>query len=94
MFKGQKTKYSGVPGFLGLLITVLLFAACNNQDAVIKYTTGEWNADSLGYHRIVIRCNTDADAVFVEVPWRRRDREPWNKAVIITAGDSNVCDRQ
>ncbi len=84
MFTGQSIRYKES---LTVLITIFLLAACNKQDGVIKYTTGEWDEDTLGYHRIVIECYTDADAVFVEVPWRRRDREPWNKAVIITAGE-------
>lgn len=70
------------------LFPFLLFTGCSEQDSGIRYTTGEWDEDSLGYHRAVIECSTDTGAVFIEVPWRRRDREPWNKAVIMSAGEN------
>lgn len=66
---------------------ILLMTGCTGQNEKIEYSTAEWDADSLGYHRIVIQNKTDADAVFVEIPWRRRDKEPWKKAVILTGGD-------
>lgn len=66
---------------------ILLLAACGSPNEEIEYSTGEWDADSLGYHRIVIRNKTDANAVFVEIPWRRRDKDPWEKAVILTGGN-------
>lgn len=66
---------------------VLFIVGCTSGKEEIEYTTGEWEADTLGYHRVVIENRIDADAVFVEVPWRRRDREPWNKAVIIISED-------
>ncbi|HEN21302.1 MAG TPA: hypothetical protein ENN86_04755, partial [Desulfobacteraceae bacterium] len=72
---------------LPVWIIALIFAACTSGKKEICFTTREWNEDSLGYHRVVIENNTDADAVYVEVPWRRRDREPWNKAVVLTSGE-------
>lgn len=62
---------------------VLLVAGCATSNGDIEYTTGEWEEDSLGYHRVVIENRVDADAVYVEIPWRRRDKEPWEKAVIL-----------
>lgn len=62
----------------------LLIAGCTSKKKEIEFTTGEWKEDSLGYHRVVIENKADADAVFVEVPWRRRDKKPWNKKVILT----------
>ena len=65
-------------------IPVYLFTGCGVKDKNIEYTTGEWNQDSLGYHRLVINSKTSADAVFVEIPWRRRDMDPQDKGVMLT----------
>jgi len=76
---------------------LLILAGCGLQKDKIEYSIAEWDEDSLGYHRIVIHNKTDADAVFVEIPWRRRDKEPWNKAVILTGNkpeeviDNIIC---
>ncbi|HDZ41621.1 MAG TPA: hypothetical protein ENH59_08085 [Bacteroidetes bacterium] len=82
------------PGNKGYLMRLLPFclsafilAGCGTQKEEIEYTTGVWDEDSLGYHRVVIENKSRADAVYVDVPWRRRDNEPWNKAVILTGSD-------
>lgn len=45
--------------------------------------------ESLGNHRALIRVDDPADAVWVRIPWRRRDLEPHKKAVIVIAAASN-----
>ena len=72
---------------LPVWVIMLLIVGCTSGKKEIEYNTGKWKVDTLGYHRVVIENRFDADAVFVEVPWRRRDREPWNKAVILISKD-------
>jgi len=57
---------------------------------VLPYTTGEWDADSLGNHRavVVVEARDEGsesvpDAVRVRIPWRRRDLEPEKKNIIV-----------
>ena len=62
----------------------------------IPYGTGLWDAGSYGNHRVVIRIQKKTDAVWVHIPWRRRDYNPEKKNVIIVdakTGDTvkNVC---
>jgi len=73
---------------LSIFSTILLVAGCTISHRDLKWTTGEWNADSLGYHRIVINVNKKSDAVMVDIPWRRRDKNPEKKGVILTDGQS------
>ncbi|NWJ51612.1 MAG: hypothetical protein HXX14_12170 [Bacteroidetes bacterium] len=54
----------------------------------IPYTTGNWNSDTLGNHRVVVKVNAAAEAVVVQVDWRRRDHHPENINVIVT--DANL----
>jgi len=43
---------------------------------VLPYSTGSWDHGALGNHRVVVRVAESADAVWVRIPWRRRDLHP------------------
>src|ERR1022692_3524876 len=49
----------------------------------VHYGTGTWDADTYGTHRVVVRVQAAADAVWVHVPWRRRDHEPEKKEILV-----------
>ena len=49
----------------------------------IPYGTGSWDEDLYGNHRVVIEVKENADAVWIHVPWRRRDINPEQKATIL-----------
>ena len=49
----------------------------------VRYGTGNWDADVYGTHRAVVRVRIPADAAWAHVPWRRRDREPENKEILV-----------
>ncbi len=60
------------------------------------YGTGMWNADSLGNHRIVVHVDRSADAVLASLDWRRRDRNPELKELLVIDAATgqritNVC---
>jgi len=75
-----------------LLLALILFSgwAYNIYGQTIPYTVPDkpWN-DSLGNHRAVIRTGTAGNAVFVDIPWRRRDKDPETKAILITDAAGN-----
>lgn len=57
----------------------------------LPYRTGSWDNEKYGNHRAVIEVNQKADAVFLHLPWRRRDNEPGQKHVyIVDAKTGNV----
>ena len=49
----------------------------------IPYGTGFWDENLYGNHRAVIQVSEKADAVWVHIPWRRRDANPEQKAAIL-----------
>lgn len=49
----------------------------------VQYATGKWDREGLGNHRAVIAVDTNAGAVYVRVPWRRRDEQPEKKDLIL-----------
>jgi len=60
---------------------LLFFLPCPAED--IPYGTGQWDADSLGNHRVVFHVSQKSDAAWVHIPWRRRDIHPENKSIIL-----------
>ncbi len=44
---------------------------------------GDWDAQRLGNHRVVLNVADQAAAVAVHIPWRRRDHQPEKKRVIL-----------
>jgi hypothetical protein len=66
-----------------LIFCVLSGAMGFAQTPVLPYTTGKWNADSLGNQRVVVRVDQAGPAVFCEIPWRRRDINPQDKEILI-----------
>ncbi|MCD4768640.1 MAG: DUF6067 family protein, partial [Bacteroidales bacterium] len=76
-----------------ILLLLLFISGCGRSKKEILYTTGDWFTDTLGYHRIEIQVNSNANAVYLNVEWRRRDSNPEKKLVIITDGThGNVVD--
>jgi len=49
----------------------------------VPYGVGDWDAQRLGNHRVVLNVTDRSAAVAVHVPWRRRDHDPEKKAVIL-----------
>jgi len=47
------------------------------------FGVGEWDADSLGNHRVVLKVSEKGDAIWAHIPWRRRDAHPEEKLVIV-----------
>lgn len=72
--------------YLPICFFVTLTFNINAQN--IPYTTGTWNPDTLGNHRVVVEVGDIAEAVSVQVDWRRRDHHPENINVIVT--DANL----
>lgn len=58
-------------------------AAVRRTAPPLAYTTGTWDADTLGNHRVVIEVASAAEAVRARIPWRRRDTAPDKKNLIV-----------
>ena len=50
---------------------------------VAKYGIGSWPFRNFGNHRALVTVDQPANAVKVLIPWRRHDKEPEKKAVLI-----------
>ena len=80
------------------LLGLLTFGGLQAQNipADKLYGLGNWDADSLGNHRVVVFVEKPADAVLATIEWRRRDQNPEDKNLIVvdaTTGKriTNVC---
>lgn len=79
---------SGRRWLLSLLIGASLVMAFtvpghDASDQHISYRTGTWDTEKFGNHRAVVTVAAQADAVWVHIPWRRRDGNPEAKNIII-----------
>ena len=63
-------------------------ADAGGGEADVPYGVGDW-PESLGNHRAVVQVEKKADAVWVHLPWRRRDESPEKKEIVIIDGASN-----
>ena len=86
--KCLKSLYSRPFLILAVVIcaTSALFQVGHSQQIPTLYGLGSWDADSLGNHRVIIKVAKKADAVRVQIPWRRRDLHPEQKNAIIIDG--------
>ena len=53
----------------------------------MQYGTGSWDCESLGNHRAVVRVDKPAEAVWAHIEWRRRDKAPEEKNVVVVRAD-------
>jgi len=54
-------------------------------DADVPYGVGSWDADALGNHRVVLKVDAAAAAVFAHMPWRRRDLQPERRNLVVVS---------
>ncbi|MGZ3849206.1 MAG: glycoside hydrolase domain-containing protein [Flavisolibacter sp.] len=69
-----------------ILISLVFLVFCAGLRAQeISYGTCDscWNADSLGNHRAVVQFEGEGPVARVVIQWRRRDRDPQNKNIIV-----------
>ncbi len=81
--------------FIWRRMTLLLFSAwclCGAplSFSEVSYGTATWDAERYGNHRVVIRVKDKAEAVWIHIPWRRRDLEPEKKNVIFVDASTGV----
>ena len=81
-----------VSTMVAMVLALALATAAPAAAQEVPYRTGVWEADSLGNHRVVVEVDRPAVAVWAHVPWRRRDRNPRDKAVwVVTAAGERTA---
>jgi hypothetical protein len=66
-----------------LLVGTAVVPSHGASDQNIPYRTGTGDTEKFGNHRAVVKVSAQADAVWVHIPWRRRDCDPEAKNIII-----------
>jgi len=80
----MKNNYFLRTGVSALIIYTII--SCKEKAEMINYSTGTWDADSLGYHRVALRVEKKAEDVVAHIEWRRRDKDPEKMGFILTDG--------
>ena len=80
-----------------ILISIILLLTFNSISGISDIQSsnkktgndaGFWDSATLGNHRVVVRVSYEADAVWVHIPWRRRDPDPEKKNIVIINAES------
>lgn len=73
-----------------LLVVAALCVAASLRAQEPPHAIARWDADSFGNHRIVVRVARPAAAVRAHVVWRRRDRHPETKRILVYAATGHA----
>ncbi|MCB1025339.1 MAG: hypothetical protein KDB79_13170 [Acidobacteria bacterium] len=67
------------------VILFIIFCGCVSAQT-IRFTnaSSQWNSDELGNIRAVVNVDQAGKAAFVKIDWRRRDKDPRAKNIIVT----------
>lgn len=79
---GQRRTYHLCRNTSLLALTLLGAAPMTGQEVPCTVATERW-AEGLGNHRARVQVEQSAEAVWVHLPWRRRDAEPEKKNVVV-----------
>ena len=74
------------------LVFIFLLTSLNTVFAQsVKFTSGNnnWNADSLGNFRSIVRVTNTSDVIRAYIQWRRRDANPELKRIIVADSNTN-----
>ena len=61
----------------------------NLPDTDVPYGIADWS-ETLGNHRARVSVDKPANAVWVRIPWRRRDERPENKEILVVDAATNL----
>jgi hypothetical protein len=67
----------------GLISCAVVLMTAAVLPAEVRHGIGSWPERGHGNHRAVVRVTQPADAVWAHIEWRRRDRQPEKKAVLV-----------
>jgi len=68
---------------LGLTLVALAALAAARSEPDPPRGIGRWDALAYGNHRAVVRVEAPADSVLAHIPWRRSDRKPEAKEIVV-----------
>jgi len=70
---------------LGLM--VVTFSSCHKTKELYSVAGEPW-PESFGNHRAVLEVEKDADAVRLDLPWRRHDRDPQKRRLLLISANT------
>jgi hypothetical protein len=79
-----------LPTASAILLAVMSTGAAFALDEVSYGVAKEPWTEGLGNHRAIVRVEQKTDAVLARIPWRRRDRDPERKQIIVVDAASGL----
>lgn len=69
-------------GVLGLVFMMLMTSACQEKEVLYRVAEKAW-PESFGNHRAVLDIQEDGESVYIDLPWRRHDRDPQKRRLLL-----------
>jgi hypothetical protein len=79
-----------LPVGIAILFAVMSTGAAFALDEVAYSVAKEPWTEGMGNHRAIVRAEQKTDAALVRIPWRRRDRDPERKQIIVVDAASGL----
>ena len=74
--------------FIKLVLILILASGCMKDSQMYTVSDEPW-AESYGNHRAVLQVEGNEDAVHIVIPWRRHDRDPQERMLLLISAESN-----
>jgi hypothetical protein len=76
--------------FISIKLILILFLAsgCTRDSQIYTIADEPWT-ESFGNHRAVLHIEGDAETVQIVIPWRRHDRDPQDRMLLLVSAGSN-----
>lgn len=80
--------------FQSQILVIMILWTCGipiivTAEESIPYGIGSWDSEKLGNHRAVVCTEKDSEALYVHIPWRRRDTAPEQREIVVVDSVTN-----
>ncbi|MEA3462111.1 MAG: DUF6067 family protein, partial [Bacteroidota bacterium] len=75
-------------GTLLISLCMLAGSGCLQERSILYSVAGEPWPESFGNHRAVLDIQSDAEAVRIDIPWRRHDPDPQKRMLLLVSADT------
>jgi hypothetical protein len=72
---------------IAVVVALLALSGCVRNKELYQVADTPW-PESFGNHRAVLDIHSDAEAVHIDLPWRRHDRDPQKRMLLLVSAET------
>jgi hypothetical protein len=78
----------GLHGFLFICFCILVSSGCQSEETSLYQVADDPWPESFGNHRAVLEISSDEEAIRIDLPWRRHDRDPHKRMLLLVSAET------